>query len=471
MIFRFFVIFYVFARHDALWVLDSVFGGKILKFLGYILFRRKKNPQKGDALAHAFLALGPGFVKLGQALSVRPDLVGDDIALGLASLQDNIPPFAFSHVQKMVKEEFGASIDALFQSFEEEPIAAASVAQVHFAVTKSGQEVAVKVLRPRIRSVFKRDVRFFRRVAWWVEFLRPSFRRLRLKDVVNTFEQWVTMEVDLRLEAAACAQLGDNFSRRRDFVVPSIHWDLTSWCMMTSTRIKGYRVTDEEALQKHGFDRTLLLKKAAEIFFYQVFRDGFFHADMHPGNVFVTDEGHIAVVDFGIMGHVTMRQRLFLADVLTGFLQRDYHKVAQVHFDMGFVPQGQSVDLFELTLRSIGEPLLNKPLHEISVAKLLSHLFQTTEKFDMPTQPELLLLQKTLLMAEGLGRILDDKANMWMIAKPLIEKWVVRHQNLFVDAKEFLGEGANIIRTLPATLQQVNRLVELYIAALEKRSK
>jgi ubiquinone biosynthesis protein len=342
-------------------------------------------------------------------------------------------------------------MDVLFASFDDEPVAAASIAQVHFAVTSDGREVAVKVLRPGIEEAFARDIDMLRWLAGLIESARPDLRRLKPIEVVETLAETVELEMDLRFEAAACAELGDNFADDPDFVVPEVDWGRTGRRVMVTERLEGTPLDDRPALIAAGHDPTEILTKAANTTFRQVFRDGFFHADVHPGNLFVTPAGAIGAVDFGIMGRLDLKTRRILAEMLLAFLTRNYRRAAEVHFEAGWVPAHRSVDAFTQACRSIAEPILDKPQNEISIARLLGQLFKITETFEMETQPQLLLLQKTMLVAEGTARRLDPSANMWVLARPLIESWM----------RDNLGPEARVRDAVEGVSEAIGRLPKL----------
>ena len=422
--------------------------------IGRVFVRRRgRVPSRpGRRLVAAFEELGPSFIKLGQLLSTRADLLGEEITRDLASLQDRLPPFPGAEARALIEAEFGSPLDGLFASFDETATAAASIAQVHFARTKEGREVAVKVLRPGIAAAFARDLDLFLWLAGWSERLQPGLRRLKPVEVVQTLAEVVRIEMDLRLEAAAAAELGENFAGDPSFRIPRVDWLRTGRTVLTIERINGIRIDDRAAILAAGHRIEDLLRKAATALFSQVFRDGFFHADLHPGNMFVDAGGAIAVVDFGIMGRLDRATRFYLADMLLGFLSGDYRRVAEVHFAAGYVPSGRSVDAFMQACRSIGEPILGKPLQEISIARLLAQLFEITEQFEMETQPQLLLLQKTMVIIEGVGRRLDPEINIWSLARPLIEEWM--RDNRGPEARLRLG-----LETLADLAERVPRLV------------
>ena len=455
---------YALARHDALFPFYEAPTPPALRSLARglarLLRRRGLPSRRGLRLAEALTALGPSFIKLGQTLSTRSDLFGADVADDLAQLQDRLAPFPSDVAFETIEREFDKPVDALFAEIEPTPVAAASIAQVHLAVTVEGRDVAVKVLRPQIESAFERDIALLRWLAVWAVRLAPKGRRLKPPEVVQAFADTVRAEMDLRLEAAAASELGENFRDDPMFATPEIDWARTGRRVLTLERVSGARVDNVDKLDALGHDRHQIMRIAAEAFFRQVFEHGFFHADMHPGNVFVRPDGGLTVIDFGIMGRLDPATRDYLADMLLGMLTRDFELVADVHFRAGYVPAHQSRAAFAQAVRSIAEPILGKPLHEISLGRLLQQLFQITETFEMETQPQLLLLQKTLLMAEGMGRRLDPTVNMWSLAQPLIEDWMRNHRGPEARLSEFLTDFADAARRLPRTLARLERIVE-----------
>ncbi len=440
------------ARHDALFPLERLGVAPGIVWFAKRVSRQESADRPGVRLSTALEELGPTFIKLGQALSVRPDLVGEEIADDLSALQDRLPPFAGSVARETIEQELAAPVDDLFGQFDDVPVAAASIAQVHFAETHDGEKVAVKVLRPEIETRFRQDIDLFLWLARLLERTRPALRRLRPQEVVRTFEAAVNIELDLRLEAAAASELRENTENDTGFQVPKIDWVLTGRRVMTLERIEGARIDDLAALEEAGFAPRDILRRSAESFFNQVFRDGFFHADIHPGNMFVAKDGTLCPVDFGIMGRLDRKTRNYLADMLIGFLDRDYKRVAEVHFEAGYVPARKSVGAFTQAIRSIGEPILGKPLHEISLAHLLAHLFQVTETFEMEAQPQLLLLQKTMLIAEGVGRTLDPTVNMWALARPLIEEWIILNRGPEARLRDMVTDTVSTLEQLPQLL-------------------
>jgi ubiquinone biosynthesis protein len=453
---RLFTIARVLARHDALGVVDLPIAA-----LASRLLRLGQPPdhdgRPGQRLAAALVELGPTFIKLGQALSTRADLLGEEMAADLSDLQDRLAPFPATQARTIIADELGMDLDQAFSSFDDVPVAAASIAQVHFAVTADGQEVAVKVLRPGVDRAFRRDIDLLRWLAEWVELTQPKLRRLRMVESVETFEESVVLEMDLRFEAAAAAELAENFRGDDSFRVPAVDWSRTAKRVLTLERVHGIPVDERDAIAAAGLNLDEVLKKAAEAFFNMVFRDGFFHADMHPGNLFVDRDGNLVAVDFGIMGRVDKRMRRFLGEMLLGFLNGDYRRVAEVHFEAGFVPADKSVDTFTQACRSIAEPIMGKPMHEISIARLLGQMFQITEQFSMQTQPELLMLQKSMLVAEGVGRTLDPTVNMWELARPLIESWMIDNLGPQTRIKETVLGAVGALERLPRMLAETEK--------------
>ena len=446
---RLFVIGRTLARHDALAVVEELGLAPTLVWLVRLLPARRVDGRPGQKLTRALIALGPAFIKLGQFLSTRADLMGEQMAADLAELQDRLPPFTGDEARATIEAELGRTIDELFSHFEATPVSAASISQVHFAVTReetgadtgaggdappgvtpgarpggAGREVAVKVLRPGIERAFRRDLAVFYWLAHLAERTQPRLRRFKPVAVVREFEEIVGIEMDLAMEAAAANELAENFDGDETYHTPPIDWRRTSRRVLTMGRISGIRIDDRSALLAAGFDLTEVLTKAAAIFFNQVFRDGFFHGDQHPGNMFVDAEGNIVAVDFGIMGRLDQQTRTFLAEMLLAQLSRNYHRLAEVHVQAGYLPAGEPLEVFAQALRSVSEPIFDRPLAEISLARLLARLLQLSESFNMPVQPQLLLLQKNMMMAEGVSRSLDPTLNIWTLAEPLIEEWM-----------------------------------------------
>ncbi len=441
----------ILARHDALFPLELLGLGPLVPAIARLVSRRGVPGRPGERLSVALNELGPSFIKFGQALSTRPDLIGAAMADDLANLQDRLPPFPGSQARATIEAAFGAPLDELYESFDDDPVAAASIAQVHLATTVEGVPVAVKVLRPGVEQAFARDLDLIYWLAELIERTQPAWRRLKPVEVVRTIAASVAIEMDLRLEAAAASELAENLADDDGFRVPAVDWRRTAERVLTLERIAGIPIDEREALIAAGHDLGEIVEKASRAFFNQTFRDGFFHADLHPGNLFVDADGDIVAVDFGIMGRLSKETRRYLAEMLLGFLIGNYGRVADVHFEAGYVPAHQSRDAFVQACRAIGEPILGRPLSEISLARLLGQLFRVTETFEMATQPQLLLLQKTMMLAEGLSRRLDPEANIWVLAQPPIEDW----------ARDNLGPEARIADATAEAIATVQRLPKL----------
>jgi ubiquinone biosynthesis protein len=422
---------YVFAREGVLGAVDPVMLPAPARAAVRVarLIERPSSSTTEGRLSTALTRLGPSYVKLGQFLATRPDVVGSALARDLEQLQDHMPPFPQSEAEAAVAASLGKPLGAVFTSFGP-PVAAASIAQVHRAevATPSGpRPVAVKVLRPGVEQRFHADLRAFTYAARHAENLSAEARRLRLVEVVDTLRRSVMVEMDFRLEAAALSEMAENTKDDPDFRVPAVDWDRTSKEVLTLEWVDGTPLSDRARLQAKGFDLRQLARALIQSFLRHALRDGFFHADMHPGNLFVDDDGRLVAVDFGIMGRLGMKERMFLAEILHGFITRDYHRVAEVHFEAGYVPPYHSVENFAQAIRAIGEPIHSRTAEEISMARLLTLLFEVTGIFDMRTRPELLLLQKTMVVVEGVARALDPKLDIWSTAEPVVGEWIARH--------------------------------------------
>jgi ubiquinone biosynthesis protein len=420
--------------------------------------------RPGERLAAALAELGPAFIKFGQMLSTRSDLLGEEAAADLSRLQDRLDPFPAAAARAAIEAEFARPVAELFTGFDDRPVSAASIAQVHFATAmQSGPEgettteVAVKILRPGIEAAFARDLDLLDWLADLMERTRPALRRLKPRAVVRTFAETMHQEMDLRLEAAAGAELAENFRGDPSYRVPAVDWQRTGRRVLTSRRLAGVPMDDRAGLLAAGLDIDAVLGRAAAIFFKQAFRDGYFHGDQHPGNMFVDAQGNIGAVDFGIMGRLDRATRAYLADMLLAFLERDYRRLAEVHFDAGYVPAHQSPEAFAQACRAIGEPIFDRPLNEISFARLLGQLFRLGERFDMEVQPQLLLLQKNMLMAEGVSRQLNPALNIWALARPLIEDWMRENRGPEARLRDALEEAARQLARLPRNLALLER--------------
>ena len=372
----------------------------------------------------ALSALGPAYIKFGQILSTRPDLVGDDLATELRVLQDKLPPFDVETAKDSIESELSAPVDAMFDDFSA-PVAAASIAQVHKArLRDTGDDVAVKVLRPGIERAFRKDIDAFYFAAKMIEFLSPASRRLRPTDVIAHFEGVVLGELDLRLEASSASEFRANTSGDPGFELPEIKWDISSRRVMTMSWVGGIPLGDNAALDAAGHDRTELAQRVLQLFLSHALRDGFFHADMHQGNLKVAADGTLIAIDFGIMGHIDEYTRKVYAEILYGFIKRDYLRVAEVHFEAGYVPADRDVSEFARALRAVGEPIFGMDATQISMGGLLSYLFEVTERFGMETRTELILLQRTMVVVEGVARSLNPQINIWQAAKPVVEDYI-----------------------------------------------
>ncbi|MCI5113200.1 MAG: 2-polyprenylphenol 6-hydroxylase [Marivita sp.] len=421
------------------------------KWLGY-----SGDPAMPPA-PRALTALGPAYIKFGQVLSTRPDVVGDEMAKQLRVLQDKLPPFSVAEAKKMVEAELGVSVDTLFSEFSE-PVAAASIAQVHKAkLVQTGETVAVKVLRPNVERDFRKDIDAFYFAASLIELLSPSSRRLRPMDVITHFEGVVMGELDLRLESAAASEFAANTEHDEGFQLPEVKWDLSSRRVMTLGWAEGLPLGDNDALDAAGHDRVALSERVLQLFLQHALRDGYFHADMHQGNLKVAPNGDIIALDFGIMGHIDEYTRRVYAEILYGFIRRDYKRVAEVHFEAGYVPNDRDVDEFARALRAVGEPIFGMDATRISMGRLLSYLFEVTERFGMETRTELILLQRTMVVVEGVARSLDPKMNIWHVAKPIVEDYIKTSIGPRAFAKD-LGKTALVLARfgprLPGLMEQ-----------------
>ena len=420
------------------------------------------------ALPPARLALvleqaGPAYIKLGQMLATRPDIVGADVAAALEHLQDRLPPFPDDAARKVIEAEFAKKVASLFSSFGA-PVAAASIAQVHRATTTEGVDVAVKVLRPGIESEFERDLKALALFARSAENFSAEARRLRLVALVQTLAASVALELDLRMEAAAASELYDRTRSDSEFRVPHVDWSRTSARVLTSEWIAGTLIRDADALRAAGHDPKKTAVTLVRSFLTQALRDGFFHADMHPGNLFVDGEGRLVAVDFGIMGRLDPAMRRFMAETLMGFLARDYRRVAQIHYDVAFVPPHHEMETFAQALRAIGEPIFGKSARDVSMARLLGQLFDTTRRFDMQAQPQLVLLQKTMVVVEGVARSLDPDFDIWEASRPVAERWVSDHlgpEARLARAAEGFSALGKLAQDLPQLVKNAEELSQM----------
>ncbi len=401
--------------------------------------------------AEAFQEIGPAAIKFGQALATRPDLVGEEAAHDLRLLQDRLPPAPFAAMKAAIEQGLERPIDRTFSHIDEEPVGAASIAQVHRAVTIDGRLVAVKVLRPGIEEDFARAIDTYEWAAAQVEEMGGEAARLRPRLVVATFRQWTNRELDLRHEAASASELRENLEAESGFFVPRIDWARTSRRVLTLEWIDGIKLTDREALVAAGHDLKALAAILVRAFLRQAVVDGFFHADLHQGNLFALPDGRLAAIDFGIMGRIDRQARLWLAEILYGLITGNYRRVAEIHFEAQYVPEHHNIDEFATALRAVGEPIRGLPVKDISISSMLDGLFKITRDFDMPTQPHLLLLQKTMVMEEGVATTLDPDINMWETAEPFLREWV----------RSELGPEARIADEIVRTMRLLRKLPDL----------
>ena len=416
------------ARYDALLLPEQVAELPWLARLGLKLARFGSSSPAMDAnsrLAAALSALGPSYIKLGQFLATRPDMVGAKRAFELKALQDRLPPFPIDEARAAIRANLGADVETLFSEFGP-PVAAASIAQVHRAKTTEGSDAAVKILRPGIEKRFAADLASFFFAARLMEKFSAEGRRLRPVAAVEMLEHSMKLELDLRMEASAIAEMTANTRDDPGLRLPKIDWQRTARQVLTTEWIDATAISDVETLRARGFNLKALGDLVIQSFLRHAIRDGFFHADMHQGNLFIDHDGKLVAVDFGITGRLGEKERMFLAEILYGFITRDYMRVSQVHFDAGYVPRDQDPAKFAQALRAIGEPIMDRPAQEISMARLLTQLFEVTGQFNMATQPQLLLLQKTMVVVEGVARTLNPQLNMWVTAEPVVRGWIER---------------------------------------------
>ncbi|AOW12327.1 ubiquinone biosynthesis regulatory protein kinase UbiB [Hydrogenophaga crassostreae] len=468
-LFRGVFIVWVVLRHGLDELVLSSFQRPWIRLLTRIVsVGRNLDAPRGQRLREALERLGPIFVKFGQVLSTRRDLLPPDIADELAHLQDRVPPFASAIAVATIERAFGKPLDAVFSYFEQVPVASASIAQVHFATLRdgrhAGREVAVKVLRPNMLPVIEKDLNLMRMMAGWVERLSPDGKRLKPREVVGEFDKYLHDELDLVREASNAAQLRRNMQGLDLVMIPEMFWDHCHTEVMVMERMRGVQINKVDELRRLGVDIPKLARDGVTIFFTQVFRDGFFHADMHPGNIQVSVEpatfGRYISLDFGIVGTLTEFDKEYLAQNFTAFFRRDYKRVAELHIESGWVPANTRVDELESAIRAVCEPYFDRPLKEISLGMVLMRLFQTSRRFHVEIQPQLVLLQKTLLNIEGLGRDLDPELDLWNTAKPFLEKWMLEQVGPKKLLQQLKAEAPQYAKLLPA----LPRLMHDYLA-------
>lgn len=460
-IFRLFIIIFVVLRFGLDEFLLAHERVRWMRFpLNLLLFLRSNARPRAVRLRLALENLGPIFVKFGQVLSTRRDLMPADIADELAKLQDRVPPFPSAQAVAVLEKTYGKPLNEVFSSFEETPVASASVAQVHFAVLPDGRHAAVKILRPGVSRVIAHDVALLKVAAELVEKLWADGRRLKPREVVGEFEKHLYDELDLTREAANASQLKRNFADSQLLLVPEMYWDFCTPEVMVMERMYGFPVSQVDGLRAANINIPKLAEHGVEIFYTQVFRDGFFHADMHPGNVQVAANGQYIALDFGIMGSLTDTDKHYLAQNFIAFFRRDYKRVAEVHIECGWAPSDTRVDELESAIRAVCEPIFDKPLREVSFGRVLLRLFQTSRRFGIEVQPQLVLLQKTLLNVEGLGLQLDPELDLWKTAKPWLERWMAEQVGWRGFIKALRAEAPNYSTLLP----QLPRLLHRYLS-------
>ena len=430
---------------------------EIISF-GVSSLKDKSNSSDGTRIAKALDELGPSFIKLGQLISTRPDIIGNKIAEDMSLLRDNLPPFSRSEAVEIIQKEFGKNIIEVFENFSE-PIAAASIAQVHFAnihLDKKQIPVAVKVLRPNIIEIINSEMD---RLSWLAGFMElfEDFRRLRPKSIIEKAREVIKFELDFRYEAAAASELAENTKMDQTFYVPIVYWDKVTRKVLTTERIDGIPADKIDLLKENKIDTTKAAQNIIQNFLRQSIRDGYFHADLHQGNLFINEEGNLNAVDFGIMGRLDKKNRTYLAEIIYGFISQDYLRIAKIHQEAGLIDKNQSIEDFSQALRSIGEPIINQKAKNISMGNLLIQLFEITKQFSMSLQPQLLLLQKTMITVEGVARKLDPDIDFWAVSKPEIEKWLKDELGVINRLKQTQESLQSIARRVPDLPDFINR--------------
>ena len=467
---RFFYLLRVLGRYRLDAFLQGYKGTLLLRCVlspFFIFNRRYLTEPLAVRLRKAIEELGPIYVKFGQLLSTRRDFLPDDLACELQTLQDNVPPFESPSIETILSKELDEEIQQIFAKVESKPFASASVAQVHNATLKNGDQVVIKVIRPGIEKTIRNDLKLLRGIASLIQMLSSTGRRLRLIEIVDDYEKVISHELDLRSEAANTSQLARNFESSQELYIPKVYWDFTRQNILVAEKINGIQVSNIEELKRHKIDLKILAETGVNIFFTQVFEHNFFHADMHPGNIFVSTssqkEPQYIAIDCAIMGTLSKQDQEYLARNLLAIFKRDYRKVAELHIECGWIPKGTKVQEFETAIRTVCEPIFEKPLREISFGKLLVQLFQTASRFEMEVQPSLVLLQKTLLNVEGLGRQLYPELDLWQTALPYLENWHSRR----ISPLTFL---AKIQESIPKWIDQLPDLPQLVIDNLSQNS-
>ena len=456
------------ARHDALIPREFAhLAPAPARALGAVLRlgAKGRNDRPGERLARAFEKLGPAYVKLGQFMATRPDIIGFELAADLGRLQDKMPPFSEKAARREIEKAFGKKVDDLFASFSE-PIAAASIAQAHRATLKDGAQVAVKILRPQIEMKAGREFRAFARAAAAIEAVSKSVRRMEPVKFVETLKASAAIELDLRLEAGAASELAENLKNEPRVRVPDVVWPLTAKRVLTVEWISGTPLGDLAALDARGVDRKALAKLVIRNFLTQALHTGFFHADMHQGNMIIDEEGRLGLIDFGIMGRLDEDSRRTFAEIIYGFISRNYRRTAEVHFEAGYVPAGHSMEAFAQALRAVGEPLQGRNAHEVDMSRVLQQLFDVTALFDMHLRPELVLLQRTMVTVEGVARVLDPQIDMWDAATPVVKAYVNKAIGLEAQGEKLrlaTRKAAEIAPRLPHYAEAIGMVAERYM--------
>lgn len=430
----------------------------IIKIINFVLYKNDKS-KIGIKLLNCLIKLGPGYVKLGQALSTRPDLTGIEINYHLKKLQDDVKPFSGLIAKDIVEKETKSLINDVFISFDQIPIASASVAQVHTGILKNGDKVAVKILKPQIEKLLFNDFKFFYCVSKCIELFFPKIKRLKLSKTVKVFFNISLIELDLTMEASAADELAENFKNHLNYRIPKIYWDLTTKRILVLEYIEGIKINDISALKKQKLNIEKIIEVSTEVFFLQVFRDGFFHGDMHPGNIFIDKNGTLVPIDFGIMGRLKNKDRHFLALLLTYLLDKDYKKVVEIHAEANMLGDDISYEQLAQAIRAISTPILNKPIGEVSLARLLGQILGLSKTYNIEIQSQFSLLQKTMLMAEGTARQLSPEINMWELSRPLINKWINETDDPFKILEEWIHKNKIILLKIPEIIDKIDKFI------------
>ena len=430
----------------------------IFKILNYV-FGNNNQKEIGKKLSNVLINLGPGYIKIGQALSTRPDILGKSTCDELKILQGQLKPFSNFVAKKIIKQENTNFFQESLASFDENPIASASVAQVHTGTLKNGKKIAIKILKPNIHIQLFKDFTFFYWITKFLEFFNPSIKRLKLSKNVEVLSEVSLNELDLTLEASAADELAENFKNHPSYKVPKIYWEFTSKNMLVLEFIEGVRIDDLKSLNASGHDIKKITKVGTEVFFLQVFRDGFFHGDMHPGNILIDKEGTLIPIDFGIMGRLSNKDRQFLALLLTYLLNKNYKKVVEIHDEANMLGKDISHDHLSQAIRAISTPILNKPIGEVSFAKLLGQILSLSKKFNIQVQPQFTLLQKNMLMAEGTTRQINPKINMWKLSRPLIDKWIKDTHDPFKVVEEWFHKNKIALLKIPEIISKIDEIL------------